>query len=221
LYRTLQQQDLSPAQFKKESEIIQTPSCKVAASVLNKWITTHLHIIADLCGEDPPLPWLDGRTVQFVQLALITAREAIHNSGLEDYLGCNDQSLQWTAPTLQSTLKGRRELYGGGHQKWHVVHTGCHDGGQIPPQDLPALRAADTPRHAKCTRCHPQPAAGPNLCHAEACAAGAAFVAQAVELIQSDGAMGRVGGELVGEVRERRQGAGPGRIWKIAGAEHV
>ena len=62
LYHALQQQDLLPARFEKESEMIQMLSCKVAASVPNKWITTHLRIVADLCGEVPPPPWLDDRT---------------------------------------------------------------------------------------------------------------------------------------------------------------
>jgi hypothetical protein len=33
LYRALQQQDLSPAQFEKEWKMIQTSSCKVAAII--------------------------------------------------------------------------------------------------------------------------------------------------------------------------------------------
>jgi 3-oxoacyl-(acyl-carrier-protein) synthase len=58
---------------------------------------------------------------------------------------------------------------------------------------------------------------GPNLCHAEACAASAAAVAQVAELIQ----LGKATGMVAGEVREHHQGTGPGRVWKIAGTEHV
>ncbi len=187
LYHALQQQDLSQAQFEKEWEMIRSSSCQVAASVPNEWITNHPSVVADSSGEGPPPPWLDGRTARFVQLALIAAREAIRDSGLDDYLGCDDRS---------SILEGRRESYGV-----------CIGNGMSSTRDIAAAAAAGSARRISphfVPRILPNsPSArvaihnrlrGPNLSHSEACAAGAAAVAQAAELIRSGGATGMVAG---------------------------
>jgi 3-oxoacyl-[acyl-carrier-protein] synthase II len=195
LYHALQQQDLSPAQFEKEWETIRTSSCKVSASVPNEWITNHPRVVADSSGEDPPPPWLDGRTSRFVQLALIAAREAIRDSGVDDYLGCDDdRSSRETGKTSRSTLEGRRESYGvcvgNGMSSTRDVAAAAGSPRRISPHFVPRiLPNSPSARVAIHNRLR-----GPNLCHAEACAAGAAAVAQAAELIRSGGATGMVAG---------------------------
>ena len=221
LYHALQQQDLSPAQFEKEWEMIRTSSCQVAASVRNEWITNHPSVVADSSGDDPPPPWLDGRTARFVQLALIAAREAIRDSGLDDYLGCDDRSSKrktttttTTSTTTQSILEGRREAYGvcigNGMSSTRDIAAAAAAAGSVRrisphfvPRILPNSPSARVAIHNRLR--------GPNLGHSEACAAGAAAVAQAVELIRSGMATGMVAGGCEGAV-EALGLAGFGRL---------
>ena len=220
LYHALQQQDLSPAQFEKEWEMIRTSSCQVAASVRNEWITNHPSVVADSSGDDPPPPWLDGRTARFVQLALIAAREAIRDSGLDDYLGCDDRSSKrkttttTTTTTSQSILEGRREAYGvcigNGMSSTRDIAAAAAAAGSVRrisphfvPRILPNSPSARVAIHNRLR--------GPNLGHSEACAAGAAAVAQAVELIRSGMATGMVAGGCEGAV-EALGLAGFGRL---------
>jgi hypothetical protein len=108
----------------------------------------HPHIVpADSsCGDSPSPPWLDGRTSCFVQLALIAAREAIRDYGLDIWLGCCDDTSKQhtiTTMTMPSIYKCRKESCV--HQERHVVHEGhSHDIVRIHSQVLPALHAADT-----------------------------------------------------------------------------
>jgi len=184
LYSALRQQNLSVDQLEKEWEILQSLSCQVAASVPNKWITNHSHAHY-LPGETQP--WLDGRTARFVQLALIAAQEAIHNSGLHDWLNSHDHQ--------QQIMSSMRESYGvsignGMSSTRDISMTSSKNIRKISPhfvpQILPNSPAARIAIHHKLH--------GPNLSHSEACAAGAAAIAQAVEMIQ----WGRVRGMVAG-----------------------
>ncbi|KAL3809270.1 hypothetical protein ACHAXA_009968 [Cyclostephanos tholiformis] len=200
LYHALQQQDLSQAQFEKEWEMLRSSSCQVAASVPNEWITNHPHVVAadSSCSDSPPPPWLDGRTSRFVQLALIAAREAIRDSGLDIWLGCHDDtSSQHTTTTMtsSSTFECRRESYGvcigNGMSSTRDIATASSGSiRRISPHFVPRiLPNSPSARVAIHNRLR-----GPNLSHSEACAAGAAAVAQAVELIRYGGAIGMVAG---------------------------
>lgn len=184
LYSALRQQNLSVDQLEKEWKILQSLSCQVAASVPNKWITNHPHAHY-LPGETQP--WLDGRTARFVQLALIAAQEAIHNSGLHDWLNSHDHQ--------QQIMSSMRESYGvsignGMSSTRDISMTSSKNIRKISPhfvpQILPNSPAARIAIHHKLH--------GPNLSHSEACAAGAAAIAQAVEMIQ----WGRVRGMVAG-----------------------
>lgn len=174
--------------------MLRSSSCQVAASVPNEWISNRPSV-SDSSEEDTPLPWLDGRTSRFVQLALIAAREAIRNSGLDDWLGCDGRSRPTT--TSQSILDVRRESYGvsigNGMSSTREIATAAASSGsprRISPHFVPRLLPnSPAGRVAIHNRLH-----GPNLSHSEACAAGAAAVAQAVELIQSGRATGMVAG---------------------------
>jgi 3-oxoacyl-[acyl-carrier-protein] synthase II len=189
LYRALQEQNLSSSQLEKEWDVLRSSSCQVAASVPNEWIANHPHLVdEDASGVNrPPPPWLDGRTSRFVQLALIAAREAIRDSGLDVWLGRHDG-----AP---STFEG-----GGGESYGVCIGNGMSSTRDIAvasdsirrisphfvPRILPNSPSARIAIHHRLM--------GPNLSHAEACAAGAAAVAQAVELIRCGGAIGMVAG---------------------------
>ena len=87
LYHALQQQNLSPAQFEQEWQILQSLSCQVAASVPSDWISNHPN-----APNNSSAPWNDGRTSRFVQLALIAAKEAIASSGLDHWLGLSQNN---------------------------------------------------------------------------------------------------------------------------------
>jgi 3-oxoacyl-[acyl-carrier-protein] synthase II len=188
LYRALKEQDLSRSRFEKEWDMLRSSSCQVAASVPNEWITNHPYFLAvDSSGADPPSPpWLDGRTSRFVQLALIAAQEAIRNSGLDVWLGCHHDS--------PSTIEGRRESYGvcigNGMSSTREIAMASESIRRISPHFVPRiLPNSPSARVAIHNRLM-----GPNLSHVEACAAGAAAVAQAVELIRSGGAIGMIAG---------------------------
>ena len=188
LYNALQQQNLSDAQFDKEWELLKDLPCQVAAAVRNDWIKNHPRYAS---SETKPM-WLDGRTSRFIQLALISANEAITSSGLDEWLGNND-----TQTTSQSTieLESRREEYG--------VSIGngmssCRDisisstkslrklSPHFVPQILPNSPSSRISIHNNLL--------GPNLSHSEACAASAVAITQAVELIQSGKVKGMVAG---------------------------
>jgi len=188
LYNALQQQNLSDAQFDKEWELLKDLPCQVSAAVQNDWIKNHPQFAS---SETKPM-WLDGRTSRFIQLALISANEAITSSGLDEWLGNND-----TQTTSQSKmeLESRREEYG--------VSIGngmssCRDisisstkslrklSPHFVPQILPNSPSSRISIHNNLL--------GPNLSHSEACAAGAVAIAQAVDLIQSGKVKGMVAG---------------------------
>jgi 3-oxoacyl-[acyl-carrier-protein] synthase II len=191
LHSALRHQNLSVDQFEKEWEILQPLSCQVAASVPYEWIKNHP--LAHLSGEmQPSPPWLDGRTARFVQLALIAAQEAIHNSALHDWLNSHDQQQQIMSSHLHETM---RESYGvsignGMSSTRDISMTSFKNIHKISPhfvpQILPNSPAARIAIHHKLH--------GPNISHSEACAAGAAAIAQAVEMIQ----WGRVKGMVAG-----------------------
>jgi len=187
LYNALQQQNLSDAQFDKEWELLKDLPCQVAAAVQNNWIINHPRF----ASSETKL-WLDGRTSRFIQLALISAHEAIANSGLDEWLGNNSKQT-----TSQSTieLESRREEYG--------VSIGngmssCRDisisstkslrklSPHFVPQILPNSPSSRISIHNNLL--------GPNLSHSEACASGAIAIAQAMELIQSGKVKGMVAG---------------------------
>lgn len=193
LYSALQQQNLSPAQFDKEWNMIQSLSCQVAAPVPYEWISKH----PSAQSYTSPPPWMDGRTSRFVQLALIAAQEAIASSGLTDWLDSDHDVPQ----TLQSNetdhaIENRRESFGvcvgNGMSSTRDISIAASSKSlrkispHFVPQILPNSPAARIAIHHNLC--------GPNLSHSEACAAGAAAIAQAVEMIQS----GRVKGMVAG-----------------------
>ena len=191
LYTALQQQNLSPAQFEKEWEMLQSLSCQVAASIPYDWIYNH-----PLYKEEDNPPWMDGRTARFVQLALIAAREAMHNSGLNDWLSlCNTQH-QLESNEANNLMEDGRPIFGvsvgNGMSSTRDISMASSIKSlrrlspHFVPQILPNSPAARIAIHHNLT--------GPNLSHSEACAAGAAAIAQAVELIQSGRVQGMVAG---------------------------
>ena len=192
LHSALQQQNLSPAQLEKEWQMLQSLSCQVAASVPHEWISNHPRAHS---SSQRIAPWLDGRTARFVQLAMMAAQEAIHDSGLNDWLGfCPTQETSQSAE-LNHTLEKRREAFGvsvgnGMSSTRDISMASSKSVRKISPhfvsQILPNAPAA-------CIAIHNH-LGGPNLSHSEACAAGAEAIAQAVELIQS----GRVQGMIAG-----------------------
>jgi len=192
LHSALQQQNLPPAQFEKEWKMLQSLSCQVAASVPHEWIANHPRNRSPL---EISTPWLDGRTARFVQLALIAAQEAIHNSGLNDWLGCDptQQTSESTEPN--DVLENRRETFGvsignGMSSTRDISIASSKSVRKISPHFVPQILSnSPAARIAIHNRL-----GGPNLSHSEACAAGAAAIAQAVELIQSGRVQGMVAG---------------------------
>lgn len=186
LHDALQQQNLSPSQFEKEWEMVKSLSCQVAASVPHGWLSNHPRIQS---LDDATATWLDGRTARFVQLALIAAQEAIQNAGLDSWLGCN--------PSCDGNddLETRRGEFGvsignGMSSTRDIAMASTMSARRISPHFVPQiLPNSPAARVAIHNNLH-----GPNLSHSEACAAGAAAIAQAVELIQ----MGKVRGMVAG-----------------------
>lgn len=198
LYHALQHQDLSPPQFEKEWAMLQLSSCQVAASVRNDWITNHpSRTVAE--GDTSAAPWLDGRTSRFVQLALIAADEAIRHSGLNDYLKSQ-------TATLQSESYG--VCIGNGMSSTRdIILSSTQDLRKISPHFVPRiLPNSPSARVAIHNRLR-----GPNLSHTEACAAGAAAIAQAVELIQ----LGKVNGMVAGGCESAVEAIGLGGFGKL------
>ena len=198
LHSALQQQNLSSDQFETEWEILQSLSCQVAASVPNEWITNHPHA-RRISVESQPPSWLDGRTARFVQLALIAAQEAMHNSGLHNWLNAYDQQQQITTSNSTTgdiqTHENIREFYGvsignGMSSTRDISMASSKNIRKISPHFVPQiLPNSPAARIAIHHQLH-----GPNLSHSEACAAGAAAIAQAVDMIQ----WGRVKGMVAG-----------------------
>ena len=164
-YHALEQQNLSPEQFEKEWEILKSLSCQVAASVPYEWISNHPHYTQT---QSPP--WLDGRTGRFVQLAMIAAQEAIDNSGLNDWLESNNTEQSTIGVSVGNGMSSTRDISLASSKSIRKLSP------HFIPQILPNSPAARIAIH---NTLH-----GPNLSHSEACAAGAAAVAQAIELIQ-------------------------------------
>ena len=198
LYHALQHQDLSPSQFEKEWTLLQSSSCQVAASVRNDWITNHpSRAVAG--GDTSAAPWLDGRTSRFVQLALIAADEAIRHSGLDNYMKSQNT-------TLQSESYG--VCIGNGMSSTRdIIMSSTQDLRKISPHFVPRiLPNSPSARVAIHNRLR-----GPNLNHTEACAAGAAAIAQAVELIQ----LGKVTGMVAGGCESAVEALGLGGFGKL------
>lgn len=181
LYHALQQQDLSPSQFEKEWTMLQLSSCQVAASVRNDWITNHPSRVS-AGGDSSAAPWLDGRTSRFVQLALIAADEAIRHSGLDNYLKSQKSTLQSESYGVctGNGMSSTRDIILSSTQNFRKISP------HFVPRILPNSPSARVAIHNKLR--------GPSLSHTEACAAGAAAIAQAVELIQ----LGKVNGMIAG-----------------------
>lgn len=178
--------------------MLQSSSCQVAASVRNDWITKHpSRVVAE--GDPPAAPWLDGRTSRFVQLALIAADEAIRHSGLDYYLKSHQSALQ-------------SESYGvcignGMSSTRDIILASAQDLRKISPHFVPRiLPNSPSARVAIHNRLR-----GPNLSHTEACAAGAAAIAQAVELIQ----LGKVNGMVAGGCESAVEALGLGGFGKL------
>jgi len=190
LYSALQQQQLSRAQFEKEWGMLQSLPCQVAASINHEWITKH----PQSSGESAQ-PWMDGRTARFVQLALIAAQEAINNSGLNNWL-CGDHT-EHTSQSTQShhEIDERRASFGvsignGMSSTRDISMASSKSLRKISPHFVPQI-LPNSPSARVAIHNHLY---GPNLSHSEACAAGAAAIAQAVELIQSGRVQGMVAG---------------------------
>ena len=186
LKAALGEQNLSPAQFAKEWEALQNMSCQVAASVPNEWIVSHPRAGA-LEGEPPS--WLDGRTSRFVQLALIAAREAVHQSGLHEWLGCGTQQ------HADHAVQQRRDHIGvsignGMSSTRDVSIASSQPVRRISPHFVPRV-LPNSPAARVAIDHHLR---GPNLTHSEACAAGAAAIAHAFEMIESGRVQGMVAG---------------------------
>ncbi|KAL7528384.1 hypothetical protein ACHAXR_002413 [Thalassiosira sp. AJA248-18] len=210
LYSALRQQNLSPAQFEKEWQMLQSLSCQVAASVPYEWISNHPRI--QFSEEKSPAPWLDGRTARFVQLALIAAHEAISNAGLNDWLGLDKTQQTSQSNDTNDAVEDRRESFGvsigNGMSSTRDISVASTKtlrklSPHFVPQILPNSPAARIAIHHKLH--------GPNLSHSEACAAGAAAIAQAVELIQS----GRVQGMVAGGCESAVESLGLGGFSKL------
>ena len=175
-YHALEQQNLSQAQFEKEWEILKSLSCQVAASVPYEWISDHPHYT-----ETQSPPWLDGRTARFVQLAMIAAQEAINKSGLNDWLTSNNTAQSTTiGVSVGNGMSSTRDISLASSKSIRKLSP------HFIPQILPNSPSARISIH---NNLH-----GPNLSHSEACAAGAAAVAQAVELIQTGKVQAMVAG---------------------------
>ena len=240
LYSALLEQSLSSEQFDKEWEQLQALSCQMAASVPNEWIINHPQYV----NTSPP-SWLDGRTSRFVQLgmwrlqtnacllrgfthisfsflqlsALIAAQEAIQNSGLNDWLNPNDTH-EMSQSSLE-LLENRRYDFGvsvgngmSSTREISSVSTSKSLRRLSPhfiPQILPNSPAARIAIHHQLH--------GPNLSHSEACAAGAAAIAQSVELIQSGKVKGMVAGGCESAV-EALGLAGFSRLRALSTSDH-
>ncbi|KAL7545908.1 hypothetical protein ACHAWF_009261 [Thalassiosira exigua] len=189
LYDALQQQDLSPDQFEKEWDAVRSLSCNVAASVRSEWISSH----PSQKGEEGTAPWNDGRTSRFVQLGLIAAREAVRTSGLDGWLGSDDAPQPSTSS--DDELERRRESFGvsvgnGLSSTRDISTTSSLPLRRISPHFVPRI-LPNSPGSRVAIR---HRLLGPNLTHSEACAAGAAAVAHAFELVRSGRAKGMVAG---------------------------
>jgi len=192
LYSALKHQNLSSDQFETEWQMLQHLSCQVAASVPHEWISNH-----PLTASHPGMvvPWLDGRTARFVQLALIAGQEAINNSGLNEWLGCGYTQQASQSIELNHALESRRETFGvsignGMSSTRDISMSSSKSLRKISPHFVPQI-LPNSPAARVAIHNH---LGGPNLSHSEACAAGAAAIAQAVELIQ----LGRVKGMVAG-----------------------
>lgn len=195
LKTALEHQNLSPDQFQREWEILLSLSCQVAASVSSDWISHHPDYESTAAQ-----PWNDGRTSRFVQLAMIAAKEAMHRSGLDVWLGNDRQQTNESDATIQQRREGFGVSIGNGMSSTRDISM---------TSTLLAFQADPSRAHRKLSphfvpRILPNsPSArvaiqhnlrGPNLSHSEACAAGACAIAHAVELIQSGRAKGMVAG---------------------------
>lgn len=182
LRAALRQQDLSPARLAQEWEQVRGLACQAAASVPHAWIADHPRARAP--GAPPP-PWLDGRTSRFVQLALIAAEEAVRQAGLDEWLACEG------TPATQERSEHFGVSIGNGMSSTREISIASATTTRkispfFVPRILPNSPAARVALHHGLR--------GPTLSHSEACAAGAAAIAHAVELIES----GRVRGMVAG-----------------------
>ena len=168
-------QDLSSDQYEREWNLIKSLSCQVAASVNSDWINDH--------PSAAELQINDGRTSRFVKLALIAAYEAMMHSGLKP------SESESFGVSIGSGMSSTRDV----SMASSVLSADSNQeraNRKISPHFVPRILSnspsARVAIHNKLL--------GPNISHAEACAAGACAISHGVELIQS----GRVKGMLVG-----------------------